>query len=1619
MTCKTLPGVLAELDTPQQKKLAAELYDSVKMIHARRLIKPTVNRRPAKYADEVNKAFDKVLAGEKLGEFTVVDEVDNIEVDLETKEIKIPLKGYQKALQDTTDVGKEMRTVIEALIKHELTHYLQAENGDIATKSRLELELEAARNEYKVYQDAGVSYDTAYTNMFDEEYSFTEAELLGEVRVSTDKYGINYHVTNELWDGSIKVNNELGFHVGTAEVVRDYQEQMYKDKPTYVKAVANNKVLTTIEVTDTTATEGGWKVAKLVEELKDKGVFSQRAKIGSFEGIRKALVAQGYDAVVYVNQGEGNKANVNSMVIINPDAVEVADTVYGSEEEVRQLGDRYKGAEAAYWKSVKRNKLNNIKIVEGAVGQLLTVVDTNVNRFEQETIKKVVVGKEGLTIITKRGNSYEVDPATGFVKYSSKRVDMSLFRGIVYGSEKGKGGPDWDSFDRIEKNIHGNVAAMQELIDELADLDNGSDVHERQYFKNLIGMINQEWYGKFTTYLNTNANRAKGFVQGNKLGIYATKNKNATEGSKSNAEVYAHEVVHTVSVAALNSEDVEARRVTRQIRYIMKHAVSVLHKHSFVDKEASNQELEKIESEKLYDYMFNSDNSLEEFTAISLTNPKVIKVLQKLQMKEQSGSSNVFRKLLELFGNLLDVLRGNFKFGEANKNSHEKMLDLFSELAEVNARTINKAREIRAGKRGLTPMELFNELDEKAGNALENLLAKFSNYDGTVPPPPKGKAAYALWATKTIGKMLTHPEYRKSFKLILSSWGLKPEGDIQGILSDFTEGDKLSKAVDWLALAADKIDQLKSSMSAITKKAILEEFSTKLTKIQEESLTKVIIDADMQAVFDKYPRADWVKWLTDEDALKTKIGRVKAKLKKADEKNYAWHTNQATGLGYYLATHKAGLAQNFNAANIAGGVMSSQIRKADPEVVALVDEVATLVALQYTGKREKLHVSELMKNEWEGVKNVVSRQKMFHNESKKGLFGDKAVHMVKGYSKEVFDDKVTIEVAPMEQRADLERRGFTLKKELVSRTDNKYGKPMGLFVSEMFETGNWYRAATRLTRMGTKGTSMREAYRDMEYGTRKYRIDKLKIDIDRIKQIKAMEKGELDVGNMEYGLSPLLDGTGAVVDYRYMMDKEAKKSLLGQDTTLSEVMGASIASLTDKMETEQHNVEVLKLIMADMKENYTGGLLGKNNAEYVLIHPDSTDPKIKELYELMPKSFKQAAANETSKGLAVRRDLLHTYFGFRHASILDFPGLDKITPKMVHGFIKVAEALWEEFIKIVKVAILIKIPAVIVFNIVSNIMYAISTGSSLTGLIEMYKESIRDSRLYITEHRELIALELRRRSGEKGLDGRIATLQKSLKKNPVSELAELGMYQAIVEDISNTELTSSNRLKQMITDKTNNVPNFIKKGAQWMYLTEETSYYKFMAEVLQISDLVARDVENRKLKKLEEDQANGRRVLPRWWIEHVNQKNRVRNGSSKIKLVKKALTGAERKEFFEMAKEKRHTIILRAFINYNKPPGKVENYLNRMGAVMFTTFAKRIQYVIATTGVKHPIKSLMVLLGQHFLLDVETIQDQAILTRSWYTVGLSSNDFIPFTNPLDRIMSVVTPPLIRPATYQF
>ena len=1243
-----------------------------------------------------------------------------------------------------------------------------------------------------------------------------------------------------------------------------------------------------------------------------------------------------------------------------------------------------RGSEQAYW------NMKNKQTADWVDNQIIDVTPNNTfidfsfngsSKLTSNLVKKASYNKQSkVTEITldsgarfKFEDGARVSKPSSNGNYITLQNDLYAYGINTYSYGSSKNIKEESKFTRMAKDIHKNIDAMKSLLHSLNDIDPIKTSEEHlKHLTSLFDMINPKFLKDVSYLLNTDASKTSGIVEGKDLKINIKNSNRTTNNEQTAAEIYAHEVMHTLTGYATKSKDAEAIRLQREIYHVMDIVRKSIKVKDLIDISSINPNEEVKIAQAQLDYVFkNKDNkAIDEFIAYGLTNELWVNKLKAIEIKSDSsvGNETLLDKLLKLVRQLFNKVFGKDMKTLVGKDAHSALLELSFELAEYNNRSINKIRSTESAVSKM--VRLLEDSNNLIVKAFDYVGDKVFGSKDELPMKPSKEASKIDWAkyyVKIGSKITTDPRLRGIFQTALSGLGFSPEGMVQNIIRDFKDPTQLERLIEKLGSQSDTIDRIRNTMIKSVQDSIMEGFSKPLTDREQSAITNIILELDIDSLNGKYSNSQLIKLLTEPDYLDKAIGKAKYNLKTLDSENYYWHLNQANGLGYYLATHQAGIAQNLNSINIAKGLLSDKYKPASKDLINSIDEVSTLIGIKYSNNLDKQIVANLIKSEPRGIKNILEYHKGFKKESSDKLFKSSKTHIIKGYIKEIFDDTIDIKVAPLNQDREMREKGYEFVGHVTKHSKDKNTTDMALYKSKLGLTQQYYRSATRLTNLARKGMSLT----DIRYTTNDDLVKRyVKRDVAVMNQvrrtiIKDMQSGELDIKEYakDIGIVPVMDPSGKVIDYRYMMNKSSKLDLLDQNKKVAKVLGGMIGAIYDKTETEIQNDKVLDLILDDMNENYIPGLrLGKNNHEYIVISADSDIAKIREIYKILPDKFKQHIKSTNNKYIAVRRDMLHNYFGFRHASILDLGygnlTLNNITPENIKKVIRVAELVWKEIIKLVKVDILVKIPSVMIGNIISNIMWSISYGHSPIKVLDKTLKNVKNIREYINLHDELIELELAKASGNilKKDISKINIIKERLKSNPIYELDQAGMIQAIVEDVSTADYESSNKIVRKMDEYLDRTPGFVKNGLNWLYLTEKTSYFKFMNQIVQYSDLVARATQNDLLKEK------------------------------------------------GVSKEVRMNQIMDDFVNYNKPASSVEEYLNQIGLIMFTKYMKRIQRALKNFVNKKPLNAFLTVTGQELIYDIDDVTDQFMLIRSYKNLDQSM---------IDQLLGILSP-----ASYQ-
>jgi hypothetical protein len=1205
-------------------------------------------------------------------------------------------------------------------------------------------------------------------------------------------------------------------------------------------------------------------------------------------------------------------------------------------------------------------------------------------------------------------------------------VDLSEVIGSA--AESAEAAFDYEKASTVKDYTHGSVQDMKNLLADLHATSMSSVTSEMyDYYDKLLDKMYPKFFRDMSVYINENEDHAHGWVNIEKSSMVVN-TTSKTDSFMSNSEAYMHETIHSMTMWAIRSNTTDGKKLQRRLSYLRGQAFKGVTWKSLVK---ANPNLTEEAAKGVISYIFDSAYSDDEFLAYALTNPTFMKALESVKLKDER-STGMFNSLLDFFSDLIDAVMGNYDFRNRNANIDVEIHSLAFKLAEINAKADETVAKGSVLQNIGSLVDSFEENFEEMIHKIPGVLKLDSV--GTMPDVNSmSRVQKSLFFAKFFIKGIYNPNYRNVVGMFFTNIGIDANNSIREIGRSVLP--KLD--YDWVAefhnLATNKLDLIRNTHVAIAAESVLNKFKTPPTEDQENALTNVLMESNASTLFQSkrnggkgYSPAQLKKIFSDPTYRKKLIARRENTIRKEEKDRGNWLVGQAKGLGTFMTTGMGHLNQNQNSRGIVLGHNSNERFAFKKDLHEKIEELAALHALDKHNLTEVMQVSELLSKEKEAVHNIVNLYEAFKVQSQIE-FEKNAAHTVEGYSQELFDNTIDVAIEPMSKRVELEKAGFKFVKTLENK-DLVDAEPLGYFVSDSYHQAERLKGAVSLGNPSHRGMTLKDM-RFKQFPERNkhayawFQNDKMRLDKKAIEIHDKLMSGA-DPDTIETGPMPVLDATGKIIDYRTMMGKADKFRYLGQDKKISAVLAKTSASLVDKMQRDAQNDKVLVDLKKDIADVYDNQSSEQNLREYTLISPESTDPELREMFYMLPRSFQEFARNREDKSLPVPSILMPQYFGYKHLRFTDIPGLKQL-PTAIKRVINVFETYFLDMIKIAKSNILMKMPVVLVGNLVSNILYAVNTGMPVGEIAGAYMDSFRDVKKFMADHKELEAKKVelaaltqsyttqRFSSTNKrnefndevlSLKSQVARLQKEMDKSEVKELFDLGMYQSVIEDVNMNIVGESNKISEGMDKLLGRAPKLIKTPLQWAYLSKETAWYKVNQEILQLSDLVARDVMNRKQKLIEKAQADGDRDLPLEYREKVGVK-------------RKKLSGTEREEFLRFAERSRHINLLTSFVNYNLPNGRGEEFLNRIGVLMFTKYVKRIQQVITESSIKHPIRTVLTLTAAAFMFDASMIQEQSLIAK-----GLDDNNFgifgmIPYYSPLDNFLNVVTPAVVKLTPY--
>jgi hypothetical protein len=1046
----------------------------------------------------------------------------------------------------------------------------------------------------------------------------------------------------------------------------------------------------------------------------------------------------------------------------------------------------------------------------------------------------------------------------------------------------------------------------------LHSIDGGENTKYIQKMETLLSDITDSGskiLNEFKVYVDKTAKENAGMVKitknGSELILNINENSDTLNGDMTAVEAYMHELVHL-------SVEFAKQYKKGPIFEAMNELITL---HEQAKKEITVEQLvvdgNKKRAQDTWNSMFNNGtNGVSEFIAIGMTNERMIDLLNGIRpkgRKEHIRGDGIWNTMVHYLLKIYEAVR------ELVEDTHglvgdERLRYLAGRLWEHNSNTVDKHKftEQIAGVVNKTfdvankvikttvlgtssfVMAGVNKTEQVFGEGHVTNTLKFVTGAASLFNPWMDKrqiAARNVTMTK-LSKMMDGKDDWLGLGGILA-----PESTIMTYLNrTLHDDDILTTEVEKHVLLNKQIDAKRYKTITTVGSRVLSSFGGKLSHREQNALTEVLIETDVQSLTESYDIKEIGMMLHSNkriaDAIKSETDSLRELIKDKKHLNYA--LSQTKGLANYMVTGTSGSTVEKTARDIfyLNSVDTLLVKdlKMTPranhnEAIAIIDRLASLEALQRTDKNQKILVSTLLDKSLEGIETVLMVHKMYDVKTRQFELDNKLkMGSAKGEIKDTRQAGVEIEVA-----ADTEVAHNNMKKLGYKKVGEANVPGYNVYTKMTANIASFDKQAVAKINVHKKLHNIEGVMKRSSEKSKDKKKDKAYVDAHIL---DLRDRSGLEVKRqMENVVEPEADGYThmiayvaesdefTVTNYGVSISKELSRAKFNRDDKAPILLGRMTAEIDEKNMAKWLNEKVYKIIEKDSK-NYLNRGEGYQHNDYIEIGPDAKTEGLTErsfsdsLLEGMPDDIRRKIMQKKkgNRYIAVRRDLARMYFGSRDPSILNMKipmtrgqtikdqlkkvGMDAVTQKVFDH----VGVVMSEIGSMQKVDIVIKTPIVAYQNTQSNFNYSVALGQTPLSVAQGQMSMFKATKHYLDNEKELLDIELamqvkmlsKNKEGNEKLKERRKLLKIRLKENPVAPLMDAGLFTAIAEDINNKDLHTDSRVTQFIDNNgftsfvADNTPQIIKDGVNNLFITEDTSLFKTLVMFTTFSDFVAR-----------------------------------------------------------------------------------------------------------------------------------------------------------------------------------
>jgi len=910
-----------------------------------------------------------------------------------------------------------------------------------------------------------------------------------------------------------------------------------------------------------------------------------------------------------------------------------------------------------------------------------------------------------------------------------------------------------------------------------------------------------------------------------------------------NPELIMHEILHSMIEKAYD-QDKELNRALFLLKEQVMKKISYKDLLGKDESEATNAEIQLAKD--IYAYMHNPT----EFLAYAATNQNVFLAVKDLTIKntligkfepKRGDTIGKFKQFLNRFIDAINKIYTSMTTGESAKTEFDKILN---GLIEVNTKIEIGAIDIKMEKE-FKPYAAFG------------LGEKFKKTNDWMLEAEKGAFSKLkdVWSADTVRNKA---EGAGRFIESIGNWrGLQWLRDtrlISDLVTDMVE-DTTSDGVAWFYEAVRHIkgtrEKDKLDFATVMKKKVGAEFG-EFSK-EERSAVTFMLQGDWKAL--GVSLSEYKDMLTDESKVESRISDLKSQIKHSE------YINQSAMLGYYLVNGEAkGSATMKSAYQIVHrfhtGKESSPLQSEidTDSMIKLVDELSSLYAIKYTEKSTKDNIVSAIERDADVVSFGSDTYYAYRLKEQNGQLAMFGKYMDKGYVRKSGEVDMKFDIIP-ESKLIRNSKISSLNHKIIRELPEVQNNMHDAGLNNSFE--KYYLVVERdMDPARTQGVlddiSIIEQGQELASFTAGKSIDYSDMKSYTTRRFGAYEKTYLNKpiddsleamrDRKSYSISNI-DINGNIVGYAEPVSEADKVNHGRINNDIADVLGNTASHIQSKEKALLNNQNFIELLIADSNNNI--GTPG-----YVFISPDSREVELQKYWAMIPDYSRSFIEHETAvKGLWVKLSRINNIVGHKDVSISNMKlfGLKLEDYPEWQKSIKIVEHTWKEIASAYKEIIVKLMPNVILSNTTSNMFVALRHGIGPMEYAKGFRKAWSELSEYMELNEQLVSLKIDRDIGKKGLNPKIAELEKRLERNGMHPLIKDGQFSMIFEDLDKDSTSKSTHLKDVSSAKIEqwfgkNVADNLEEFRQNIYITKETRGHQAIEKLTLFNDIINKKI---------------------------------------------------------------------------------------------------------------------------------------------------------------------------------